>query len=38
MIVRTFQFPAEVGTILDRVMRIASTGLAALGGEKIDLE
>ena len=35
MLTKTYKFPAEVGTILDRVMRMAWTGLAALGGEKI---
>lgn len=31
MIVKTFQFPAEVGIILDRVVKIGGTGLKALG-------
>lgn len=31
MIIKTFQFPAEVGIILDRVVKIGGTGLKALG-------
>lgn len=31
MIVKTFKFPAEVGTILDSIVRIGGTTLKALG-------
>lgn len=31
MVVKTFQFPAEVGIILDRIVRIGGTTLKALG-------